>query len=130
MDSSHVEIPLDPTTKTLQNDSGYSGGYDMDWIEGIGFAAATLTSIAFVPQAVQVWKSRSARDISLPMYLLFATGIALWLTYGLLIQSAPIIFANGFTLTMALAILTMKVRFDGLQTREKTVSSAQSLKKS
>ena len=102
----------------------------MDWIEGIGFAAATLTSIAFVPQAVQVWRSRSARDISLPMYLLFATGIALWLTYGLLIQSAPIIFANGFTLTMALAILTMKVRFDGLQTREKTVSSAQSLKKS
>ena len=103
-------------------------GESMDWIEGIGFAAATLTSIAFVPQALQVWRSRSARDISLPMYLLFATGIALWLTYGLLIGSAPIIFANGFTLTMAVAILVMKVRFDGLRSQSNASASTESLK--
>ena len=77
----------------------------------IGFAAGLLTTVAFVPQVVKVWKTRSARDISLGMYSIFVTGVVLWLAYGLLTSSLPIVLANTFTLALALAILVMKLRF-------------------
>lgn len=79
----------------------------------IGFMAATLTTIAFVPQVTKVWKTRSARDVSLGMYALFTTGVALWLIYGLLIGSWPVIVANSITLILAGMVLVMKVKFDG-----------------
>lgn len=79
----------------------------------IGFVAATLTTISFIPQVVKVWKTRSARDVSLGMYALFTTGVALWLAYGLLIESWPVIVANSITLLLAGAVLVMKVKFDG-----------------
>lgn len=79
----------------------------------IGFAAATLTTIAFIPQVIRVWKTRSARDVSVGMYALFTTGVALWLAYGLLIESWPVIVANSITLLLAGAVLVMKVKFDG-----------------
>ena len=79
----------------------------------IGFAAATLTTIAFIPQVIKVWKTRSARDVSLGMYALFSTGVALWLAYGVLIESWPVIVANSITLLLAGAVLAMKVKFDG-----------------
>jgi MtN3 and saliva related transmembrane protein len=78
----------------------------------IGFISATLTTIAFIPQVVRVWKTKSARDVSLGMYALFNTGVALWLYYGLLIESWPIIAANSITLLLAGAIMVMKVVFD------------------
>jgi len=78
----------------------------------IGFISATFTTIAFIPQVVRVWKTRSARDVSLGMYALFNTGVALWLYYGLLIESWPIIAANWITLLLAGAIMVMKVYFD------------------
>ena len=78
----------------------------------IGFISATLTTIAFIPQVVRVWKTKSARDVSLGMYALFNTGVALWLYYGLLIESWPIIAANCITLLLAGAIMVMKVYFD------------------
>ena len=56
----------------------------------IGFIAATLTTIAFLPQVIKVWKSRSAKDISLGMYFLFSTGVLLWLIYGILLAAWPI----------------------------------------
>jgi MtN3 and saliva related transmembrane protein len=79
----------------------------------IGFVAATLTTISFIPQVIKVWKTRSARDVSLGMYALFTTGVALWLAYGLLIESWPVIVANSITLFLAGAVLVMKVKFDG-----------------
>lgn len=79
----------------------------------IGFMAATLTTIAFVPQVIKVWKTRSARDVSLGMYALFTIGVALWLIYGLLIGSWPVIVANSITLILAGMVLVMKVKFDG-----------------
>jgi MtN3 and saliva related transmembrane protein len=79
----------------------------------IGFIAAGLTTIAFVPQVIKVWCTKSARDVSVGMYLLFTTGVALWLCYGLLIMSWPVIMANGITFVLASAVLVMKVRFDG-----------------
>ncbi|HEY0664616.1 MAG TPA: SemiSWEET transporter [Gallionella sp.] len=79
-----------------------------DWIGGI---AATLTTTAFIPQAWKVWRSRHTADISLVMYALFTLGVALWLAYGTMLGSWPIIVANFITLLLAGAVLVMKVRF-------------------
>ena len=77
----------------------------------LGLVAGLLTTVAFLPQVWKVWKSRSARDISLPMYLIFTLGVALWLVYGLLTAALPIIVANAVTLLFAGAVLVMKLRF-------------------
>ncbi len=83
----------------------------MGVIEMIGMLAGALTTAAFVPQVVKTWKSRSARDLSLGMFLLFFVGVALWLVYGLYTDSLPIIAANTVTLMLAGVILYFKVRF-------------------
>jgi MtN3 and saliva related transmembrane protein len=82
-----------------------------DLITTIGFAAAALTTVAFVPQVLKVWRTRSAADISLGMYSLFTLGVALWLIYGVLIYSWPIILANLITMILAGAMLAMKIKF-------------------
>ncbi|WP_136419756.1 SemiSWEET transporter [Herbaspirillum sp. ST 5-3] len=79
--------------------------------ELVGALAATFTTIAFVPQAWLTWKTRRADGVSLGMYSIFTTGVALWLLYGLLIGAWPVIIANLLTLALALFILTMKLRF-------------------
>lgn len=79
-----------------------------DWI---GSAAATLTTTAFIPQAWQVWRTRHTADISLGMYALFTLGVALWLAYGILLSSWPIVIANCITLLLAGAVLVMKLKF-------------------
>jgi MtN3 and saliva related transmembrane protein len=78
----------------------------------IGFIAATLTTLAFVPQVIMVWRTRSAKDVSLGMYAMFTTGVASWLLYGILITSLPIILANAITLVLASSVIVMKLRFD------------------
>ena len=80
-------------------------------IELVGSLAAFLTTIAFVPQVLKIWRSKSARDISLPMYLSFTAGVALWLVYGVMIASTPIVVANIVTLCLALAVIVMKRRW-------------------
>lgn len=77
----------------------------------IGALAATLTTIAFIPQAWLTWKTRRAEGISLGMYSIFTTGVALWLAYGVIIGAWPVIIANAVTLALALFILAMKLRF-------------------
>lgn len=77
-----------------------------------GYCAAFCTTISFVPQLLRVWRLRSARDISLTMFLVFSIGVFLWLVYGIPIRSLPVILANGATLVLSLTILTLKVRFD------------------
>jgi MtN3 and saliva related transmembrane protein len=79
-------------------------------IDLIGTLAGVLTTAAFVPQAVRVWRTRSARDISLWMYLVFLLGVVLWLIYGVLIGSVPVILANVATFALALFILIVKIR--------------------
>jgi MtN3 and saliva related transmembrane protein len=83
-----------------------------DTIEIIGLIAGALTTLAYVPQVVKVWRSRSARDISLGMFLLMNCGIALWLVYGLLIGSPGLIAANIVTLGLTAAVLIAKLKFD------------------
>ena len=77
----------------------------------IGSVAATLTTTAFIPQAWKVWHTKHTADISLDMYILFTVGVALWLTYGILLESWPIIIANSVTLAFAGAVLAMKIKF-------------------
>ena len=63
------------------------------------------------PQVVRVWRTRSAEDISLAMYLVFIAGVVLWILYGLQIRSLPVVLANGATLVLAGAVLVGKFRF-------------------
>ncbi len=78
----------------------------------IGYLAGFLTTLAFVPQLVKVWRSRSTHDISLAMFIIFCIGIGLWLVYGLMIDSLPIILANTITLVIAFTILIYKIRYE------------------
>ncbi|HET19289.1 MAG TPA: hypothetical protein ENO16_01595 [Chromatiales bacterium] len=77
----------------------------------VGILAATLTTVAFIPQAVKTWKSRHARDLSLGMFLIFTLGVICWLAYGVLIGSWPMIIANTITTGLAGSILFFKLRY-------------------
>jgi MtN3 and saliva related transmembrane protein len=77
----------------------------------LGLVAGTLTTIAFLPQVIKTYRSRSARDLSLFMFSIFCLGTLLWLWYGILKQDVPVIAANAVTTVLALAILFMKFRF-------------------
>ena len=80
--------------------------------EWLGFAAATLTTVSFVPQAWMTFRTRNVSGISLAMYSAFTLGIALWLVYGIRIGAWPLIVANTVTLVLAGAVLAMKIRID------------------
>jgi MtN3 and saliva related transmembrane protein len=79
-------------------------------IEIIGYCAAFLTTIAFLPQAIQSWRTRDLSGISVGMYSLFTIGVGLWLIYGLIIEKWPLIVANALTFALALSILVLKLR--------------------
>jgi MtN3 and saliva related transmembrane protein len=75
----------------------------------VGSIAATLTTAAFFPQALKSWKTRDLSGVSLPMYSLFTIGVAMWLVYGIILGSWPIIIANVITLGLASLVLALKV---------------------
>ena len=77
----------------------------------IGFFAAFCTTIAFLPQAVKVWKTKSTQDISLYMFIIFTIGVFSWLVYGIIISDLPIILANAVTLILSLFILLFKLKY-------------------
>lgn len=77
----------------------------------VGYLAAILTTCSFVPQAWLTFRTRDVSGISLGMYSVFTTGVALWLAYGVLLGAWPIVAANAITLALAVAILVMKLRF-------------------
>ncbi len=81
------------------------------WTTWVGYAAALITTASFVPQAWQTFQTRDVSGISLGMYSAFTVGVALWLVYGCLLGAWPIILANGVTLSLALGILVMKLRY-------------------
>ena len=82
----------------------------MNLADLLGTVAGFLTTVAFVPQVWGVWKRRSTRDISLGMYLVFTTGVAFWLAYGLVLGAWPIIVANSVTLVLTGTVLALKLR--------------------
>jgi len=83
----------------------------MDLITLLGLVAGLLTTASLVPQAHKIWKSRSAKDVSLRMFAAFSLGVALWLVYGILKKEIPIIVWNAASLALGGAILAMKLRF-------------------
>ena len=83
----------------------------MDMVTAVGSVAAFCTTVAFLPQVVKVYKTKSARDLSLPMYVIFSIGVLSWLVYGILDKSLPIIIANIITFVLALYIIGMKVKY-------------------
>jgi MtN3 and saliva related transmembrane protein len=83
----------------------------MSVVTALGLLAGTLTTIAFLPQVIHTWKTKSAKDLSLPMLLSFTTGVLCWLVYGIWIESLPIALANGVTLVLAGANLALKLKY-------------------
>jgi MtN3 and saliva related transmembrane protein len=80
-------------------------------IKMLGFAAAACTTLAYAPQFIKVWRTRSTEDISLGMFLVMVLGLALWLAYGLLSGDAPLVAANAITMLLAGGILFMKLKY-------------------
>ena len=83
----------------------------MDMTVALGLLAGGLTTVSFVPQVTKIWKTKSAEDVSLTMFVAFCVGVGLWLTYGIIKKDWAILLTNGVTLVLGLAILAMKIKY-------------------
>ena len=79
-------------------------------LEWMGYAAATCTTLSFIPQAVKTIRSRDTSGISLWMYVVFTFGIACWFGYGVFLQSWPMIVSNAITFLLSSTILGLKLK--------------------
>jgi len=84
---------------------------EMDYMTIIGLAAAAMGGISLFPQLLKVLKTKSTKDISLGMIIIFSSSIFLWLVYGILMENSPIIIANFFGFIQALIILLFKIKY-------------------
>jgi MtN3 and saliva related transmembrane protein len=82
-----------------------------EFIDALGWIAGTLTTIAFFPQVLKTWTSKSAKDVSLVMMVTFCIGVFLWLVYGIAIQAMPVIACNVITLILGLLIVILKIKY-------------------
>jgi MtN3 and saliva related transmembrane protein len=83
----------------------------MNTVSVLGLVAGAFTTIAFLPQVLKTWRSRSAKDLSLGMFTIFTLGVAMWLAYGFMINDLPVILANVVTLILASTLLFFKLRW-------------------
>ena len=83
----------------------------MNYITYIGLAAAACTTISFLPQVIQVVKTKETKNLSLTMYITFTIGVILWFVYGIMVKDLPLLTANGVTLALASTILVMKIKY-------------------
>lgn len=83
----------------------------MNFVTILGLIAGTLTTLAFLPQLVKAWKSKSTKDVSLGMFIILCAGILLWIVYGFLIKSFPVIIANAVTFILCMFILYFKIKY-------------------
>ncbi len=83
----------------------------METVNIVGFMAGALTTMAFVPQVIKIWKSKNTHDISMETFAIFSLGVAMWLLYGIQLGAVPIILANGITLLLSLTILFFKMKY-------------------
>lgn len=89
----------------------------LSWTDLLGYIAASLTTVSFIPQAWLSFRTGDVSGISLGMYVCFTAGVALWLAYGVALGAWPIVVANAITLMLASAILWMKLRGQPRQQR-------------
>ena len=85
----------------------------MDTTTILGYVAGALTTMSLLPQVMKMWNTKSARDVSLGMFLIFSVGISLWIAYGVSLHSMPIIIANTVSLLLGFIVLGMKLKFNG-----------------
>jgi len=78
--------------------------------ETVGFIAASLTTLSFLPQTFLVLRTGNTEGISLVMYMMFTLGVASWFSYGVMTHTLPIMLSNGVTVCLAATILSLKVR--------------------
>jgi MtN3 and saliva related transmembrane protein len=83
----------------------------MQFTPVIGFVAGTLTTLSFLPQVHKAWRTQRCDDLSMGMLLSFASGVILWLVYGLFLRAEPIIAANAVTLVLVLTLIFLKARY-------------------
>ena len=83
----------------------------LNYIDLVGYLAALLTTVAFLPQLYKTWKTKSADDVSLIMLILFITGLTCWIVYGIKINSIPILVANIITFIFNFSILILKIAY-------------------
>lgn len=83
----------------------------MNFVSLVGFGAGTLCTLAYLPQALHSFRTKSVGDISLIMLVSLNVGLVLWVTYGFLIHSLPIILPNAVTFFLAFPLLVMKLRY-------------------
>ena len=83
----------------------------MDTASILGYFAGTLTTISFVPQVIKIWKTKSTKDISLITFIAFCLGVFLWMVYGIILRSLPVIIANSIGLVLGLIILILKIKY-------------------
>lgn len=81
-------------------------------IEILGYISATLTTIAFLPQIIKTVKTKSAKDVSMGMFVLFTTGVFLWVIYGILTNTMPVLIANAVIFCLALTQIILKIKYD------------------
>ena len=82
----------------------------MPFVTIVGMVAGVLTTVAFLPQILRTWRTRSTADISLVMFLIYVTGLVLWLIYGVMLNDLPLILSNAVTLVFSGTILALKLR--------------------
>lgn len=103
-----------PADRRKEKNGRYHAGFklnNMQLAQVIGLMAGTITSITFIPQVIRIWKTRSAKDLSMVMMLLLIIGTSLWLSYGLMIRDAAIIYTNSMVLAMSLIMMFFKLRY-------------------
>jgi len=83
----------------------------MDYLFWIGILAGTLTTVAFLPQVIKAYKSKETKDLSLVMFIIFSSGLILWIVYGLMAKALPVILANSVTLLLCFYLIYLKVKY-------------------
>ncbi len=87
--------------------------FQIDSIEIIGLIAATLTTIAYVPQVIKTWKTKDVSTLSLTMYIVMFLGVSMWFTYGVLLKSIAIVLANIVTGILTFTLIFLKLKYRG-----------------
>lgn len=77
----------------------------------LGYAAGAITSLTFLPQVIKTWKEKSAKDVSLLMFIIAAINEVMWIVYGALLNNWVIILTNSIVLAMSLTMIYLKLRY-------------------
>lgn len=84
----------------------------MSGVDILGYAAGAITSLTFLPQVIKTWKEKSAKDVSLLMFIIAAINEVMWIAYGALLDNWVIILTNSIVLAMSLTMIFLKIRYN------------------